>query len=154
MRDCATGLGSMWLAMQGHKAMGSPLSISHDPQAPLAPIAPSFDAKVKNVIYIHMIGAPSQFELFVHKPEQIKYDGKDCPQSYLEGQRFAFIQGTPKILGPVYDFKQYGQTGTFISDRMPHLAKHVDDLCFIHSMTTQTSLLSSARWCGHFKIVV
>ena len=93
MRDCATGLGSMWLATQGYKAMGSPLSISHDPQAPLAPIAPSFDAKVKNVIYIHMIGAPSQFELFAHKPELIKYDGKDCPQSYLEGQRFAFKIG-------------------------------------------------------------
>lgn len=136
MRDCATGLGSMWLATQGHKAMGSPLSISHDPQAPLAPIPPSFDAKVKNVIYIHMIGAPSQFELFAHKPELIKYDGKDCPQSYLEGQRFAFIQGTPKILGPVYEFKQYGQSGTFISDRMPHLAEHVDDICFIHSMQT------------------
>ncbi|GAA5496484.1 hypothetical protein Rhal01_02668 [Rubritalea halochordaticola] len=136
MRDCATGLGSMWLALQGHKAMGSPLSIQHDPESPLAPIAPSFAPKAKRVIYIHMIGAPSQYELFVHKPDLIKYNGKDCPSEFLEGQRFAFIKGVPKILGPVYDFKQHGQSGTYISDRMPHLAEHADDLCFIHTMQT------------------
>lgn len=139
LRDCATGLGSMWLAMQGQKAMaagGGPLKLNHNPNAPLTPIAPSFAPKVKRVIYIHMIGAPSQLELFHYKPELEKYDGKDCPQEYLEGQRFAFIQGTPKLLGPVYPFKQYGDSGAYVSDRMPHLAKHVDDLCFIHSMKT------------------
>ncbi|MEJ6570509.1 MAG: DUF1501 domain-containing protein [Akkermansiaceae bacterium] len=139
MRDCATGLGSMWLGIQGHQAMASsgPLNLSHNPNAPLTPISPSFAPKAKRIIYIHMIGAPSQFELFAHKPELIKYNGKECPQEYLEGQRFAFIQGVPKLLGPVYPFKQHGNSGAYVSDRMPHLAKHVDDLCFIHSMQTE-----------------
>ncbi len=138
IRDCATGLGSIYLATQGHSlaATGAPLQINHDTNNPLAPIPPSFSPKVKKIIYIHMIGAPSQFELFTHKPQLTKLNGKDCPKEYLEGQRFAFIQGTPKILGPVFPMKQHGNSGAFISDRMPHLAKHVDDLCFIHSMQT------------------
>jgi hypothetical protein len=138
MRDCATGLGSMYLATQGH-ALGSggpPLQLNHDTNSPLAPIPPSFAPKVKKIIYIHMIGAPSQFELFTHKPELVKLNDKECPQEYLEGQKFAFISGTPKILGPVYPMKQHGDSGAYISDRMPHLAKHVDDICFIHSMQT------------------
>jgi hypothetical protein len=128
----------MYLATQGH-ALGSggpPLQLNHDTNSPLAPIPPSFAPKVKKIIYIHMIGAPSQFELFTHKPELVKLNGKECPQEYLEGQKFAFISGTPKILGPVYPMKQHGDSGAYISDRMPHLAKHVDDICFIHSMQT------------------
>jgi hypothetical protein len=128
----------MYLATQGH-ALGSggpPLQLNHDTNSPLAPIPPSFAPKVKKIIYIHMIGAPSQFELFTHKPELVKLNDKECPQEYLEGQKFAFISGTPKILGPVYPMKQHGDSGAYISDRMPHLAKHVDDICFIHSMQT------------------
>lgn len=128
----------MYLATQGY-ALGSggpPLQLNHDTNSPLAPIPPSFAPKVKKIIYIHMIGAPSQFELFTHKPELVKLNGKECPQEYLEGQKFAFISGTPKILGPVYPMKQHGDSGAYISDRMPHLAKHVDDICFIHSMQT------------------
>ncbi len=138
LRDCATGLGSIYLATQGHALAsgGGPLQLNHDSNSPLSPIAPSFTPKVKKIIYIHMIGAPSQFELFTHKPELVRLNGKNCPKEYLEGQRFAFIQGTPKILGPVYPMKKHGDSGAFISDRMPHLAKHADDLCFIHSMQT------------------
>ena len=134
LRDCGTGLGGMWLANQ--LAQAGPLKIQHDSSAPLAPLAPQMTPKVKRVIYLHMIGAPSQLELFDYKPELKKYDGKDCPQEFLEGQRFAFIQGTPQMLGPVYDFKQHGQSGAWISDRLPHLAKHADDLCFVKTMVT------------------
>ena len=83
-----------------------------------------------------MVGAPTQLELFDYKPELEKYDGKDCPQEYLEGQRFAFIQGIPKMLGPHYEFKQHGHSGAWISDRLPELAKHADKLCFIKTMQT------------------
>ena len=134
LRDCGTGLGGMWLANQ--LAQAGALKIQHDSSAPLAPLAPQMTPKVKRVIYLHMIGAPSQLELFDYKPELKKYDGKDCPQEFLEGQRFAFIQGTPQMLGPVYDFKQHGQSGAWISDRLPHLAKHADDLCFVKTMVT------------------
>ncbi|MGC6427918.1 MAG: DUF1501 domain-containing protein [Akkermansiaceae bacterium] len=134
LRDCTTGLGGMWLANQ--LAQAGSLKIQHDSAAPLAPLAPQMSPKVKRVIYLHMIGAPSQLELFDYKPELKKYDGKDCPQEFLEGQRFAFIQGTPQMLGPVFDFKQHGQSGAWISDRLPHLAKHADDLCFVKTMVT------------------
>jgi len=134
LKDRTTGLGGMWLANQ--LASASPLSIQHDPSAPLAPLLPQMNPKVKRVIYLHMIGAPSQLELFDYKPELKKYDGKDCPQEYLEGQRFAFIQGTPQMLGPVYPFKQHGDSGAWISDRLPELSKHADKLTFIKTMTT------------------
>jgi hypothetical protein len=137
LRNCATGLGGMWLALQGGKALGATgLKIEHDMSNPLAPIPPSFAPRAKKIIYIHMLGAPSQHELFVNKPALVKYNGKNCPQEFLQGERFAFIQGTPKLLGPLFDFKQHGQSGASISDRFPHLAKHADDLCFIHSMQT------------------
>jgi hypothetical protein len=138
LRDCTTGLGGMWLAnqlTQDASATG-PLVINHDPAAPLAPQSPLSNPKVKRVIYLHMIGAPSQLELFDYKPILKKYDGKDCPKSYLEGERFAFIQGTPQMLGPVYPFQQHGDSGAWISDRLPELSKHADKMTFIKTMKT------------------
>ena len=81
-----------------------------------------------------MVGAPSQLELFDYKPILKKYDGKECPKEYLEGQRFAFIQGIPKMLGPQFDFAQHGKSGIWMSDRLPHLATHADKLCVIKTM--------------------
>ncbi len=137
LKDCATGLGGMWLANQLiSEAQASPYRINHNSSAPFAPQIPPINPKVKRVIYLHMIGAPSQLELFDHKPILKKYDGQDCPQSFLDGQRFAFIQGTPKMLGPVFPFQQHGQSGAWISDRLPHLAKHADKLTFIKTLKT------------------
>ncbi|HAE12438.1 MAG TPA: sulfatase, partial [Opitutae bacterium] len=56
-------------------------------------------AKAKSIIYLHMAGSPSQIDLFENKPALTKFHGKDCPQEYLEGKRFAFIKGTPKMMG-------------------------------------------------------
>lgn len=92
--------------------------------------------RAKRVIYLHMAGAPSQLELFDYKPELAALDGQDCPASFLEGKRFAFIQGTPQMLGPRATFARHGDSGAWISDRMPHLSRVADDLCFIKSMTT------------------
>jgi len=58
---------------------------------PLAPQLPPINPKVKKVIYLHMIGAPAQLGLFDYQAILKKYDGKDCPQSYLEGERFALL---------------------------------------------------------------
>ncbi len=60
---------------------------------PLASRRPHFDAKAKRVIYLHMSGAPPHLDLFDYKPELVKHDGEDCPQSILEGRRFAFTTG-------------------------------------------------------------
>ena len=63
-----------------------------------------------------MEGAPSQLELFDYKPELAKLDGQLCPPSLVEGKRFAFIKGTPKMLGPQATFQQHGQSGAWFSD--------------------------------------
>jgi hypothetical protein len=83
-----------------------------------------------------MIGGPSQLELFEYKPDLQRLSGKDCPKEFLEGQRFAFIQGTPQILGHQYAFKQYGQSGAYVSEQLPHFSQVVDDVSFIHTMQT------------------
>ena len=98
--------------------------------------AARFAGRAKRVIYLHMAGAPSQLELFDHKPELAALDGEDCPASFLEGRRFAFIQGTPQMLGPRAKFSRHGESGAWISDRMPHLSRVVDELCFVKSMAT------------------
>lgn len=132
LNNCSVGLGGLWLASQGNSALGA--ALHKDPAQPFAPSAPHFAPKAKRVIYLHMAGAPSQLELFDHKPELTKYDDKDCPAEFLEGQQFAFIQGVPKMLGSVFPFHKAGQSGQWISDRMPHLETVIDDVCFIKSM--------------------
>ncbi len=135
-RQCSTGLGGMWLAANGASFAKSPLDISRSADAPLGPLPPQFPGKAKRVIFMHMAGAPSQHELFDYKPELEKLDGKDCPQEYLEGKRFAFISGVPKMLGPQFPFHKAGESGQWISDRLPHFEKVIDDVCFVKSMTT------------------
>jgi len=85
---------------------------------------------------MHMAGAPSQLELFDYKPDLLKLDGQDCPQSLLEGKKFAFIRGVPKMLGPQAKFKQHGQSGLWLSDNLPHLATAVDEISILKAVTT------------------
>ena len=99
LRDCGVGLAGIWLA----QSLGSKLANAIetiDPANPLAPRSPTLPAKAKRVIYLHMAGGPSQFELFDHKPELAKLDGQDCPDEFLAGKRFAFIRGVPAVAGP------------------------------------------------------
>ncbi|MDU0353722.1 DUF1501 domain-containing protein [Paraglaciecola aquimarina] len=124
------------MAAPAHASGGNQFDYSRPLSTPLAPLPPQYPAKAKRVIYMHMAGAPSQLELFDYKPELEKYDGKLSPESFLKGKRFAFISGVPKLLGPQFPFHQAGESGTWISDRLPHLEKHVDDMCFIKSMHT------------------
>lgn len=129
LSKCVAGVGSAWLTSMAGRVMaggghGLPDHISH--------IAP----KAKRVIFLHMAGAPSQLELFDYKPELKKRDGKPTPEEFLEGQRFAFIQGVPKLLNSIYPFHKTGESGQWISDRLPHFEKCIDDVCIIKSMHT------------------
>jgi hypothetical protein len=141
LKEGAMGLGAIALGSllqsctntSGSKVLAPP---AFDAINPLGVKPPHFLGKAKSVIYIHMAGAPSQLEMFSYKPELAKYDGKDCPQSLIEGKKFAFIQGVPKLLGPQATFKQYGQSGAYISDNLPHLSTVADDIAFINSVTT------------------
>ena len=103
---------------------------------PMAPRPPHFPGKAKRVIYMHMAGAPSQLELFDYKPELQKLNNKLCPPSLLEGKRFAFIRGTPKMLGPQADFKQRGQSGAYVSEYLPHFAQIADEVSFLKAVYT------------------
>jgi hypothetical protein len=145
LRSMGGGLGTVVLGTLASKIVPSAkaagaetaaLDFSRDTRTPLSPLPPQFAAKVRRVIYLHMAGAPSQLELFEHKPVLKRFDGQDCPESFLAGKRFAFISGIPKLLGSQYPFHQAGQSGQWISDRLPHIAEHVDDICFIKSMRT------------------
>src|SRR5579862_6491981 len=145
LRSLGGGLGTAFLgAVASHLAPSvlaagtetAALDFRRDAKTPLSPLPPQFPAKVRRVIYLHMAGAPSQLELFEHKPELKRFDGQDCPASFLAGKRFAFISGVPKLLGSQYPFHQAGQSGQWISDRLPHIEKQIDDICFIRSMHT------------------
>lgn len=140
LTTCATGLGAMFMASTEAAELaagGVPrLDFTRDPKSPLSPLPPQFAPKARRVIYLHMAGAPSQLELFDYKPQLAKLDGQVCPASFMTGKRFAFISGMPTLLGPLFPFRQAGQSGAWISDRLPHLAQHVDDICFIKSMQT------------------
>ncbi len=92
--------------------------------------------KAKHIIYLFMAGAPSQLELFDYKPALQKYHGQDCPPEYLKGERFAFTKGVPKLLGTPFQFKERGKSGQMISELLPHLSKHSDDIAIIRSMHT------------------
>ncbi len=134
LKDCALGLGA--LALGNLASCSSPPSmvrkVTGDSKSNLA----MFPGQAKQVIYLHMAGAPSQLELFDYKPTLAKLDGQDCPPSLLEGKRFAFIRGVPKMLGPLGTFKQWGESGAWVSDFLPHFSNMVDEVTFVKSVHT------------------
>ncbi len=101
---------------------------------------PHFAPKAKRVIYMFQNGAPSQLESFDYKPMLNKMAGQDLPESIRQGQRLTgMTSGQTKfpLMGSFYDFKQYGQSGAWISDLFPNMAKIADDMCIIRSMNTE-----------------
>lgn len=139
IKNCTLGLGgialSSILGSCSNPTSGSSYS-SMLADNPMFPRTPHFAGRVKNVIYIHMAGAPSQLELFDYKPDLIKLNGKECPPSLLEGKRFAFIRGVPKMLGPQARFNQYGESGAWMSNYLPHLSTIADELTFLKAVHT------------------
>jgi hypothetical protein len=104
---------------------------------PLAARPSHFPARAKHVIYLHMIGAPSQLDLFDYKPELVKRDGENCPEELLKGKRFAFIGGEMKLAGTTFKFARHGQSGQQMSEVLPHLAQVADDITVIRSLHTE-----------------
>ena len=101
---------------------------------------PNFPAKAKRVIYLFQSGAPSQMDLFDPKPSMEKVRGQDLPDSIRKGQRLTTMTSGQKnfpVAPSIFNFKQYGQSGQWMSDVLPHLSKEADELCFIKSMHTE-----------------
>jgi hypothetical protein len=93
-------------------------------------------AKAKSVIFLFMAGAPSQLDLFDYKPKLNQFDGQPISEDIVKGERFAFIKGTPRLLGTPHSFRKFGQSGAELSNLVPHLSTIVDDVTFIKSMNT------------------
>jgi hypothetical protein len=117
---------------------------SANPQAganPLAPRPPHFAPRAKSVIFLFMYGGPSQVDTFDYKPELYRLDGRTI-QVQTFGRGGHRSQG--RVVGPKWRFRQYGRCGKRVSDLFPHLAQHVDDIAFIHSMTADSPIHGSA----------
>jgi hypothetical protein len=96
---------------------------------PLAPKKPHFPAKAKRVIFLCMDGAPSHVDTFDYKPKLTADDGKAAPS-----RRGVF--GGGKLMGSPFKFEKRGESGLWISDLFPELAKHADKLCLLNGMHT------------------
>src|SRR6218665_135562 len=137
LKESAMGLGALAMGtLFGNCGGKAAPSVAFDPAHPLLPKSPPFAGRAKSAIYLHMAGSPSQFETFDYKPELAKMDGQDCPQSFLKGKKFAFITGTPKMLGPQTKFAQYGQSGAWVSENLPHMSTIADEVTFLRAVKT------------------
>lgn len=106
-----------------------------DPRQPHAPRQGHYEAKAKNVLVIFCAGACSQLETYDYKPALIEHDGKP-----FEGGPPVTFQGPAGNLArPQYEFRPRGETGKMVSDMIPHLGEIVDDISFIHTLTSKSN---------------
>ncbi|WP_236974281.1 DUF1501 domain-containing protein [Membranihabitans maritimus] len=99
-----------------------------------------FPAKAKRVIYLFQSGGPSQIETFDYKPALQKWHGEEIPDSIKKTQRNSGMvsgQSTFPLVQSIYDFKQYGESGAWVSELFPYTSEIVDDICIIKSMYTE-----------------
>jgi len=104
------------------------------------PSLPHFAPKAKRAIYLHMVGAPPQHDLFDYKPGMKDWFDKDLPDSIRRGQRLTTMtsgQTRFPIAPTVFKFAQHGKSGTWLSELLPYTAKMVDDIALIRSMHTE-----------------
>ncbi|MCC6145577.1 MAG: DUF1501 domain-containing protein, partial [Candidatus Hydrogenedentes bacterium] len=131
---CATGIGTAALA----SLVNPDLFASNGPD-PMAPKLPHFAPKAKRVIYLFPSGAPSQLETFDYKPAMKEMFDKDLPDSIRMGQRLTGMtsgQARFPVAPTIFKFQQYGQSGAWISELLPHVAGMADDLCIVKTMNT------------------
>src|SRR5712692_1093047 len=135
-RECGVGVGKIALASLLTDALARRTAAAPAAVNLMAPKPPHFAPKVKHVIHLFMAGAPSQLDLFDHKPMLTKYEGKPIPPEIIRGQRYAFIRTDAAALGPRFKFARHGQCGAQLSEALPHLAQVVYDICIIKSVRT------------------
>ena len=132
LRVSSTGFGGMALAaMLGEEQLRAAATAGQsNGVSPLAVKAPHFAPKAKRVIFLFMHGGPSQVDTFDYKPLLQRDHGKPLPFA-----RPKVVSGaTFNLLKSPWEFKQHGQSGMWVSELFPEIAKRVDDICFIKSM--------------------
>ena len=126
LKRSAVGFGSLALAaLLAEDSVGQ--TASHNP---LAAKLPHFAARAKRIIFLLMSGGPSQVDTFDPKPLLTRDDGKPLPFAKPRVQ----FNTTSNLLKSPWKFRQYGESGLWVSELFPHLAERADDLCMIHSM--------------------
>jgi len=115
-----------------------------DRNNPLAAKPRQLPGKAKSIIFLFMVGGPSQIDTFHPKPALEKYNGQPLPASYgtVVSQ---FTKGDTPLLRSPWTFKKYGQCGREVSTLFPHLAECVDDMCFVRSFYTDSTVHAPAR---------
>jgi len=127
LKSAACGFGG--LAAAGLLAENTAVAASH----PLAPKPPHFAPRAKRVIFIFMQGGPSQVDTFDYKPRLEKDDGKK-----LEFRVARTRKVTPeRVMKSPWKFRQYGESGHFVSELFPHTGEVVDELCLLQGMHTE-----------------
>lgn len=131
IRRSACGFGTLALA-----GICAEQVRANEDRKSLAPRTPMFEPRAKRVIFIFMQGGPSHVDTFDYKPELFSRDGQDID---FTGVRFGTFGNVSqrKLLKPLWDFQQYGECGRHVSNLFPHMARHVDKMCMIHSMHTE-----------------
>ncbi len=132
----STGLGTAALAsLLAPAASGAPDASANGG----LPGLPHFPPKAKRVVFLHQSGGPSQIDLFDYKPKLKEYAGVDLPASVRMGQRITGMtsgQATLPVAPSIFKFAQYGNSGAWVSELMPHTAKIVDDIAIVKTMWT------------------
>jgi hypothetical protein len=136
----ATGIGSAALA-----SVMNPSLFGAEPAAPAADsygILPAlhFAPKAKRVIWLFMADAPSQLDLFEHKPKMQEMFDKDLPESVRNGQRITTMtsgQARFPIAPSVFKYQQYGKSGAWLSELLPEIGSVADDIAFVKSLNTE-----------------
>lgn len=131
LRASAAGFGSLALAaLLGEQSPAATSVVTGEAPNPLAIRPPHFEPRAKRVIYLFMHGGPSQVDTFDYKPLLQRDHGKPLP---FERPKVVSSE-TFNLLKSPWEFRQYGQSGMWVSELFPEVAQHVDDMCFIKSM--------------------
>jgi len=141
------GLGCGGLALSSLLAQSSPAGTFEqktiiDPVNPTAVRPPHFAPKAKRVIFLFMYGGPSQVDTFDYKPTLTKLNDQPVPKeirNHSDKVGGVFNACHDKLMAGPWKWQQHGQCGQWVSELLPHTAKHVDKFCFIHSMTSDSS---------------
>ncbi len=135
------GIALSWLLARDGQGATTPVN-------PLAARKPHHEAKAKSVIFLFMVGGPSQMDLFDPKPELTRLHGKPLPPSF--GKPVSqFTRGDTPLLASTRKFKKHGKSGLPLSDLMPHLASCVDDICYLNSCWCTSTVHAPAMYELH-----
>ena len=134
LRQTACGFGSLafaGLCAESVARAGAPASTN-----PLAARLPMVPARAKRIIFLFMQGGPSQVDTFDYKPALEKYDGTELPFANSRKLANTGMSGEERVMKALWKFRRYGECGQRVSELFPHVARHVDDICFLFGMHT------------------